>query len=83
MSFISPLTVIGVVLTVSLLLTACSDAEPLPAVGLANPASAFCIQQGGRLEIVRDADGEKGLCYLPDGHVEEEWALFRRMQESK
>ncbi|MBX3004684.1 MAG: DUF333 domain-containing protein [Anaerolineales bacterium] len=47
-------------------------------VGLANPASQYCIEQGGRLEIRKDADGnEYGVCLLPDGSECEEWALFR------
>lgn len=47
-------------------------------VGLANPASTFCIEQGGRVDMVRDAGGgEMGMCHLPDGRIVEEWALFR------
>jgi putative hemolysin len=46
--------------------------------GLANPASQYCIEQGGRLEIRKDADGnEYGVCLLPNGSECEEWALFR------
>ena len=48
-----------------------------PAIGMANPASEFCIQQGGHLEIRKEADGEVGYCHLPDGRVVEEWAFFR------
>lgn len=46
-------------------------------VGIANPASTNCVALGGRLEIVDGADGQFGLCHLPDGRVCEEWALFR------
>ena len=43
-----------------------------------NPASEYCIQQGGTLDIVKDKDGNQiGMCRLPDGRVVEEWAFFR------
>ena len=62
-----------------LLLGGCGSAEAPPAsVELANPASQYCVEKGGVLEIVRDDSGEKGMCRLPDGTVVEEWELFRR-----
>lgn len=67
----------------TLALGGCS-APPAPATsgsapaGMANPASEYCIQKGGKLEIVRGKDGEQGLCHLPDGSVVEEWTLYRR-----
>ena len=61
-------------------LAACNSKETPPAVGIANPASEHCVQKGGKLEIVKDAAGEKGMCHLPDGTVVEEWELFRRDQ---
>ena len=51
-------------------------------LGIANPASEFCIRQGGILDIVKDQDGnEIGMCKLPDGTVIEEWELFRSQQD--
>lgn len=47
------------------------------APGIANPASTNCVNLGGTLEIVDEAEGQIGLCHLPDGRVCEEWALFR------
>ena len=45
---------------------------------MANPASEFCAQKGGKLEMKKDKDGgEYALCRLPDGSVVEEWAYFR------
>jgi uncharacterized protein len=49
----------------------------LPRVGLANPASVFCIEQGGRLEIRDTPAGQVGFCILPDGREVEEWAFWR------
>lgn len=46
-------------------------------VGMPNPASAYCVEQGGKLEIRRESAGEVGYCHLPDGRVIEEWTLFR------
>ena len=65
------------------LLAACAfhpEAARTPdAIGMANPASVYCRQHGGKLEIVKDKDGgEVGYCTLPGGERIEEWALFRR-----
>jgi len=46
-------------------------------LGMANPASVFCKEQGGKLEIKHEKDGEVGYCHLPYGRVVEEWVLWR------
>ena len=47
-------------------------------VGLANPASTNCINNGGTLEIVTGPDGGQiGMCTLKDGTVCEERAYMR------
>ena len=51
--------------------------ETSDVVGLANPASEFCIEQGGTLEIVDEPSGQVGYCNLPDGTRVEEWEYFR------
>lgn len=56
------------------------DFKPTPKpgrVGLPNPASVNCIEQGGTLEWVISDKGEHSLCHLPDGTICEEWKLFR------
>jgi putative hemolysin len=63
-------------------LAACgSDAESPDTTGsgqeLANPASVFCVEQGGTVEIVDEADGQVGYCNLPDGTSVDEWEYFR------
>ncbi len=46
--------------------------------GLPNPASAYCEQQAGRLEIRTAADGgQYGVCLFPDGSECDEWAFYR------
>ena len=57
------------------------NAHPQPNLGMANPASAFCIEQRGTLEIRREAHGEVGYCHLASGEVVEEWAYFRSQQQ--
>lgn len=54
--------------------------QPQPRLGMANPASQFCMAQGGTLRIVTTPQGQHGLCRLPDGREVEEWAYFREMQ---
>jgi putative hemolysin len=44
---------------------------------IANPASVYCVQKGGRLAIVTDAQGEAGICIFSDGSQCDEWAYFR------
>ena len=47
-------------------------------IGMANPASVYCVQSGYRLEIRTGADGgQYGVCLFPDGAECEEWAFFR------
>ena len=61
-------------------LVACSASEKQESpIGMANPASEFCLKQGGKSEIRKDKDGrEYGVCHLPDGTVVEEWEYFRQ-----
>lgn len=64
-------------MTAALALTACSE-EP-KAIGMANPASEYCVKQGGTSEIKKDAEGnEYGVCHLPDGTVVNEWDYYRQ-----
>ena len=46
--------------------------------GIANPASVYCGQTGGTIEIMKNTDGsEYGMCKFTNGTSCEEWALFR------
>ena len=63
-------------------LTACGS-EPVKdqkqAVGMANPASVYCKEKGGKSIARKDADGgEYALCQLPNGQIIEEWELYRK-----
>lgn len=71
---------IGVALAAPLLV-ACSREDFLLSnarTGMRNPASTWCIQRGGGLQMVRDEKGVHALCHLPDGRIIEEWDLFRQ-----
>jgi putative hemolysin len=57
----------------------CSPEEPATSESeLPNPASVFCEEQGGIVEIRSNPDGSQyGVCLFPDGSECEEWAFFR------
>ncbi|MBP6117589.1 MAG: DUF333 domain-containing protein [Neisseriaceae bacterium] len=67
------------------LLSACAQLETLatPNIGMANPATQFCLAQGKEHTIQKTSAGEKGLCRLPNGQTVDEWAYFRQHQAPK
>jgi len=46
-------------------------------VRIANPASVFCEDSGGTLDIRDETGGQVGYCMFEDGSECEEWAYFR------
>ena len=47
-------------------------------VGIANPASVFCVDNGGRLDMRTDATGGQfGVCVFDNNTECEEWMYFR------
>ncbi len=91
MKNVKNIILIGMLILASLILVSCDGAQLVDAgkesvdtseadesVGLANPASVRCIEQGGALEMRTDEDGGQfGVCILEDGRECEEWAFFR------
>ena len=68
-------------------LAACGDDDNEPAdtstplttetpTQLANPASEYCVSQGGTVELVDEDEGQVGYCSLPDGRRIEEWEFY-------
>jgi len=57
------------------------DIAPPPTAtpaGIANPASNYCVEQGGASETRTAEDGSQyGVCKFPDGSECDEWAFFR------
>ena len=46
--------------------------------GMANPASVYCEEHNGTLEIKTDSDGgQYGMCRFGNGTECEEWKFFR------
>ncbi len=66
-------------LVVIVLAASCSPHEvgPAAAPNMANPASVYCQQNGGRLDLRQDSTGGvNGFCVFPDGRTCDEWAYF-------
>jgi putative hemolysin len=71
-------TLIGLICI--LISAACTPTTPssTPQQNMANPASAYCEQNGGKLELRPDDTGSvSGLCHFPDGSACDEWTYFR------
>ena len=68
----------GLVIIMVVLWVAVSCSSPSDSTQLANPASEYCVEQGGEVDIRTDADGgQVGYCQFDDGSECEEWAFFR------
>jgi putative hemolysin len=61
-----------------LIATACTPKTPTPETGIPNPASVFCEENGGTLDLRSDAAGSvQGICMFSDGSECDEWAYYR------
>ena len=57
------------------------EGSEMNTTGMANPASEYCVSQGGTSEIRKDKDGaEFGVCILSNGEEREEWNFYRESQ---
>ncbi|WP_213134970.1 putative hemolysin [Citrobacter sp. FP75] len=75
-----------IMLSGMLMLAGCTtqpDAPTPPKIGMANPASVYCEQQGGTLTAVQTPQGVRSDCKLPGGEVIDEWTLWRRDHPAK
>ncbi|PYF13134.1 hypothetical protein C8J30_101519 [Rhodobacter viridis] len=61
-----------------LALAACTEAAPSAdkPIGMANPASAYCVEQGGEVLLNEMTPGGDASCKLPDGRKVGEWEYF-------
>ena len=51
---------------------------PTPGAGIPNPASVFCEERGGKLDIRTDSSGgQVGICVFANGSECDEWAYYR------
>lgn len=63
----------GIFLVFLLIAVGCQAEANLP-----NPASVYCEENGGKLEIREDeSGGQVGYCLFEDGSECEEWAFYR------
>ena len=78
-------SILGVLLTVLLFGAGCdSDDSPNEPAELANPASVYCEEQGGRVDIRTDDEGnQSGVCVFSDGSEVDEWAFYRGEAEPR
>ncbi len=56
---------------------AAMDEAAADGAGMANPASVFCEENDGKLEIRDEEAGQVGYCVFADGSECEEWSYFR------
>ena len=78
---------VSVIVMILLALAACqptteNNPEPTPEpteepAGMPNPASVYCEEQGGQLELREDENGSYGVCIFDDGSECDEWAFYR------
>ena len=48
-------------------------------IGMANPASVYCVEQGDESITKQDKDGsEYGICKFKDGKEVDEWEFYRK-----
>ena len=57
------------------------EGSEMNTTGMANPASEYCVSQGGTSEIRKDKDGDEfGVCKLANGEEREEWSFYRESE---
>lgn len=70
---------VAIALAVVLMISGCGgDDDNENESGLPNPASVYCEEQGGTVDIRTDeSGGQVGYCLFSDGTEVEEWAYYR------
>lgn len=63
----------------ALILSAClSSQNDEPQASMANPASTYCIEQGGESILKMSKSGDQyGVCRFSNGREIEEWQYYR------
>ncbi len=80
--FLNFLFITGIAIACVVTLGSCATTTPPPTPpaqpNMPNPASVFCEQNGGKVEIRTAADGsQSGACVFSDGSECDEWAFYR------
>ena len=69
---------IAIALAIVLSASGCGGDDNDEQTGVANPASVYCEEQGGTLDIRTDDSGNQtGYCVFSDGTEVDEWAYYR------
>ncbi len=70
---------VGIAVAVVLMISGCGGSgDKEEQSGVPNPASVYCEEQGGTVDIRTDASGGQiGICVFSDGSEVDEWAYFR------
>ena len=55
-----------------------SGPDPIMGLQLPNPASVYCIEQGGAIDIKESPQGDVTTCVLTDGTKIDEWVFYRQ-----
>ena len=77
-SLFSFIVSIGMIFLAACNLTTGSDKTDSDNANIPNPASVFCEENGGTLEIRTAEDGSQtGVCVFPDGSECDEWSFYR------
>ncbi len=65
---------------ITVLIAGCtvSGPDPVLAIGMPNPATVYCLERLGTLDIQERPEGNITMCVLPDGSRVEEWEFYRR-----
>jgi putative hemolysin len=66
------------VLIIGVLAIAACGGKAEPTANMPNPASVYCEENGGKVDIRTAADGsQQGFCVFADGTECDEWAYYR------
>ncbi len=72
------LTLFIVIIVLSLVACTPRKVTSTPKAALPNPASVYCEEHGGKVDIHTDASGaQAGVCVFPNGSECDEWAYYR------
>ena len=73
------MVIVGSIILLSLFILCLIYHHPtITGIGIANPASVYCEQHGGTVDIRTSDDGSQlGYCVFSSGNECEEWAFYR------
>jgi len=70
------LLITGVLIYLNLSASSKNKSDNSDKTQMANPASVYCVDNGGKLEIRESGTGQYGECVFPDGRECEEWDFY-------